>query len=363
MKILLYISDITLGGGTERAGISIANALSRLEGNQVAIVTLSAENEPTRFQVSEDVKIKSLGLKGRPIKLLPKIIFGIRKYVKEFSPDVFVSNEVMSVYFSLPAVKTKGKEIKYIVWEHFNFNITLGKKGREVARKISARFADFVVTLTEKDKQLWEEKLNPTAKVVCIPNPSPFHNLKNPYESSSKTIIAIGHLIPVKGFDLLIDSWKILKDNYEVSGWKQLIIGDGIEKETLRQKVNELGLGELIEFVPATTQIENYYRNASFIVMTSRTEGLPMTLIEAQQFGLPAISFYNDEVMYGVKDIVDEKSGVLVPQFDLELFAEKMNLLIQNETVRANYSNNSFVKSRNFNSEIIVKEWQKLLEH
>jgi glycosyltransferase involved in cell wall biosynthesis len=362
MNILFYISNISLGGGTERASITIANELAYNTDNRIYIVTAYGEPDRTVFTIDKNVVVVYLNTKGRPLTNLFSINKGISKAIGDYSIDTVVSNEVMSIYFTLPAVKLYSKKIKFIVWEHFNFNATLGKKGREIARKISARYADYVVTLTGKDKKLWETKLSPKAKIVTITNPAPFFNKENPYSSDSKIIIAIGHLNPVKGFDLLIHIWSILRKKYpDISGWQQYIIGNGSEKDKLENMIADEGLTDFIRLVPATREIEQYYSKAAFIVMTSHTEGLPMTLIEAQQFGLPAISFYHPEVMYGPGEIIEEGTGFLVNQYELETFADKMHDLMSDNTLRFNCSINSFNKSDRSHVDAVIQDWNKII--
>lgn len=360
--ILFYISNISLGGGTERASITIANALAEKTENKIVIVTAYGERGKSIFSISEKIKVVYLNISGRPFANLFSINKGIAKAIKDFKIDTVVSNEVMSVYFTLPATKFSKRKPRFIVWEHFNFNATLGKKGREIARKISAKYADTIITLTEKDKTLWECELTPRAKIISIPNPSPFTINENPYNPDSKRVIAIGHLIQVKGFELLVQIWSIIREKYpQVKGWKQLIIGEGSEKENLEKRIKELGLQEIVELVPATRNIENYYKNSAFIVMTSRTEGLPMTLIEAQQFGLPAVSFYSDKVMYGVGEIITNETGYLIDQFDLDGFADKIFELMNRENLRNKLSENSFENSLKFSKNLILDNWIKIL--
>jgi len=361
MNILIYISNTSLGGGTERASITFVNQLVQIAGYNIYVVTAYGNPIEKIFQIHNKVTIKYLKIEGRPLTNIYRINKGIYNAINEFSIDTLISNEVMSGFFTLPAVWLVKKKVKFIVWDHFSFNTTLGKKGREIARIILAKYSDIIVTLTQKDKELWEKKLSPKAVVVTIPNPAPFFYNENPYNINSRSIIAIGHLNKVKGFDLLIKIWSKLKTNQHViKGWKQYIIGSGNEKRELENLIEAEGLNEYISLVPATREIEQYYCEASFIVMTSRTEGLPMTLIESQQFGLPAISFYDSEVMYGPREIISD-SGFIINQFDIDEFAEKMSLLMNNPKLRKDFSKISFSNSVKFQPDVILKQWLNIL--
>lgn len=56
--------------------------------------------------------------------------------------------------FTVPALW--GLNIRHICWEHFNFNVNLGVKFRDIGRKWAARYCDYIITLTTRDKELWE---------------------------------------------------------------------------------------------------------------------------------------------------------------------------------------------------------------
>lgn len=359
-NVLFYISDITQNGGTERAASIIVNQLAKDPSLRIFLISAYGKQLSGYFEISKNVSVFFLKCEGRPIKNLLYINIRILRFISTYSIDFVVSNEVMSIFFTLPTVFFSYQKLQFIVWDHFNFNVNLGKRGRTVARQLSAKYADIIVTLTEMDKMLWTNNLKPKARVVSIPNPSPFQNIENPYSLNSKKVISIGRLTMIKGFDMLVDIWSILTRKYSVIGWEQYIIGDGEEEMSLRNKISSLGLNDFIRIVPSTKKIQDYYKSAAFIVITSRTEGLPMTLIEAQQFGLPAISFFDPDVMYGTGEIIVEGTGELVAQYDLEGFADKMYEMMSNKDSRCNYSSNSFKNSTKYSHNEVLSLWMKI---
>ena len=68
----------------------------------------------------------------------------------------------------------------------------------------------------------------------------------------------------------------VLKENKQ---WKWTILGDGEDKEKLQAKIREYGLEDRLILKGNVSNIEDYYKNSSLYVMTSRFEGLPMTLL------------------------------------------------------------------------------------
>src|SRR5690606_30927743 len=121
----------------------------------------------------------------------------------------------------------------------------------------------------------------------------------------SKSIIAIGRYTFQKGFDKLIEIWNQFVKEYRIpSGWKLQIIGQGEDQELLERLIKKYELKN-VELVGPTSNIGLYYSEASFLVMTSRFEGLPMTLIEAQSYGLPIISF---DCLTGPSEVLNNKN-------------------------------------------------------
>jgi len=97
--------------------------------------------------------------------------------------------------------------------------------------------------------------------------------------------LAVGRLEKVKGFDLLIESWKNISS-------KLLIMGKGQEKSSLNQLISNYGLDEKITIVDEVSQkkLIKYYQGASMLIVSSRNEGGPRVALEALYLKIPVIS-------------------------------------------------------------------------
>ena len=93
--------------------------------------------------------------------------------------------------------------------------------------------------------------------------------------------------------------------------------------------------------------------------MTSRFEGLPMTLIEAQSFGLPIISY---DIKTGPRDIVnDGENGYLIEDDSSEEFINKFLELSQNREKIEKFSQKTYENSKKFKLDSIIEKWEKIL--
>ncbi|NCX41855.1 MAG: glycosyltransferase [Proteobacteria bacterium] len=109
--------------------------------------------------------------------------------------------------------------------------------------------------------------------------------LPNNLNKKSKNVIAVGRLEKVKGFDLLIESWKNISFNL-------IIIGSGKEYSNLNQLIKNLGLDDRIQIINEVSQnkLIEYYQQASMLVISSRNEGGPRVALEALYLEIPVIS-------------------------------------------------------------------------
>ncbi|WP_052342636.1 glycosyltransferase family 1 protein [Bacillus sp. EB01] len=95
----------------------------------------------------------------------------------------------------------------------------------------------------------------------------------------------VGHFNYQKNHDYLIE---VFKELYKLNPkFRLMLIGEGALKNDIEQKTKEMGLSEFIYFVGKSFEVPNLMQAMDMIVMTSRFEGLPLTLIEAQAACLP----------------------------------------------------------------------------
>lgn len=353
MKICFLNGNLNNSGGTERVGSLIANGLSEI-GHDIVMTSISGGEAPF-FQLNREIKVTSLfNTPGRAISRAPLIISKLRKLLKEEKIDVLIVVESMSVLFSLPA--TLGLPVKHICWEHFNFKNDLGKTGRRVARQLAARFCDSVVTLTERDKQYWLDGTKHKNQITAIPNPCPFPVQQNSYSTNNKVVLAVGRLVEIKGYDLLLKAW--IRVAEAAPDWQLKIVGEGEERETLTQFIIDNGLSDDVELVGNTDNVAQYYEQAAIFCLSSRFEGFPMVLLETLSFGLPVVSFDCDT---GPEEVLNGTGSILVDCYETKKLAEGLITLIKDADLRKSISIKSKQKALEYQTDRIINKWVELL--
>jgi GalNAc-alpha-(1->4)-GalNAc-alpha-(1->3)-diNAcBac-PP-undecaprenol alpha-1,4-N-acetyl-D-galactosaminyltransferase len=132
------------------------------------------------------------------------------------------------------------------------------------------------------------------------------------------TIVAVGRLEKVKGFDVLIESFKKVFD--ENNSATLCILGEGPERDHLRLLAKGLGIEDHVWLPGFVDNPYAYFSRASVYVLSSRMEGMPNALIEAMASRVPVVS---TDCPYGPGELIASgENGFLVPVEDVDALAQ-----------------------------------------
>ncbi|HEG2580995.1 TPA: glycosyltransferase [Campylobacter lari] len=373
MKILIIDIDITLRGGVARVVSNLANSLS--ESHQVDILSIYKKNE-LFFMINK--KINVYFFNDKKYEYIGKDIY--RKYKNSILMYLLFKLKFKYKYFcEIIKIYIQNKKIKQIVSKYdviinnnyFLFNKSIIKNSKSIQimhgnfvyysndllQKL--KYFDTLVVLSGKQINDWK-KYHKNLQV--IPNFIPFVSEKVS-NYMQKNILSIGRFEnnDEKGFLRLIDIWEIIQKNEKYNDWTLTIVGEGKNKINIEQKINNKKLKNII-LKPFTKEIEKEYLNASIYVMCSHYEGFGMVLIESANYELPSIAF---DIDTGPSNIIEnEKSGFLIEDNNLNEFANKLCILMNDENLRRTMGLNAkkIVKNK-FSKEIIMKKWEELLKN
>lgn len=369
MKIAYCIAATYNSGGMERVLANKANWLAR-HGHEVTIITTDQAGRTPYFPLNESIATYDLCIdyeanNGR--SFLNKLATfplrqwrhrrRLRRLLAELKPDITVSmfNNDAPLLASIPEGGRKVLEVHFSRFKRLQY----GRKGlwaladrwrsRKDAR--TARRFDRFVVLTRQDSRYWGD----IDGMTVIPNASSFLRT-DPAPLDRRRVIAVGRLSHQKGFDRLIDAWSRIAP--DAPGWQLRIIGSGPLKEELMLQCRRLALTDSIEFADSVTDMPAAYADASILAMTSRYEGLPMALIEAQTCGLPIVCM---DCKCGPRDVVtDGFDGFVTPEDDVDAFTRRLAMLIHDDELRRTMGAAAFEASLRFDTEAIMKRWTDL---
>lgn len=351
MNITFLVHDIHFVGGGERATANLANHFVS-KGNMVTIVSVSSSGTNNIFNISDQVQIEYLNIElNKGFKLIRKIesVFAVRRFFRVINHQTYVLGIGNYPSILVALIPNKHRLIK-IGCQHGSYNSV--KHFWIILRWLLYRKLKAVVSLTQKDVAKLQKLNN---QVFVIPNSVSFFP-DYPADLQNKIILSIGRIDYPKGYDLLLEVFnRFCIENKE---WILRIIGDGPLRETIRGIASDKGILDRISIVPLSAQITEEYLNASVYVMTSRTEGLPMVILEAQACGLPVVSF-NCET--GPSDIINNgKDGYLVDNYDIDEMNIKLKELCSDLDKRKEFGQNARKNVEKFFPDNVFNKWEAL---
>lgn len=137
-------------------------------------------------------------------------------------------------------------------------------------------------------------------------------------------LLSVGRLVHEKAYDVLIRAMDlVVKKHADVA---LAIAGGGVLREQLQALIDTLHLTDKIHLLGDRQDVAELMRNADIFVMSSRSEGMPMALLEAMGSGLPIIA---TRVGGLVEVLEDSSQGILVPAEDPQGLAKAILELLR----------------------------------
>lgn len=370
----IVILALHLGtGGAERMIANICNLLC--EYNDITILSTYKLHEKPAFDIDSRVKIEYLLDNLKPNK--EEFSNAIKRHnIVQIFKQGLISFKVLYLRKKMMIKAIKKTEADIIISTRVFHNKLLGKYGKRGTIKIaqehnhhnnnnkyikrvikSLKNIDYFMPVSKELCEFYTNKVKKT-KVVYIPNfiekiPTTKSTLQN------KQLISVGRLDKVKGFDVLIDIFNVFQKKHP--DWKLHIVGDGLEKVNLQNKIEELCLEEKICLCgnKGQDELKEEYLKSSIFLMTSFSESFGLVLIEAASYGLPLIAFDSAQ---GAKEIIENnKNGFLISNRNSEIFVNKICELVEESGKKEKFSNESLESSKNFSKEKVEKMWNGFL--
>lgn len=357
-NICFTIRNIDCGGGTERVGIRLANALVE-QGYTVYMVDYDSKRHRPFFDVHPRLHLWTiLSHGGFERKMRWHFWYGawkFRRFLKRNRIDVVIDIDTFNANWTAPAIR--GLNIRWIAWDHFNYAYSSNGPLRRKALMAVAEQADRLVLISKADRQTYLEKSGiDAAKIVQIYNPLSFEE-PTYVQRRDRKVMAIGRIAPQKGFDLLLRSWTKVEKN--VPDWTlEIVCGYG-DYHALQKEAESMGLCRVL-CTPPTTDVRGKLAGAGIFALSSRFEGFGLVLTEAATMGVPMVSF---DCPVGPSEIITHGvDGYLVKPEDTDAFADRLIELMRNDDLRLRMGRAAHESSRRFRMERILPQWIEMIE-
>ncbi|MGL5357205.1 MAG: glycosyltransferase [Cetobacterium sp.] len=363
-KIIFIAEEISKIGGVEKVSVNLVNEFNKIEKNNIILIVLNSKKE-NLLNLNENIEVIYLNLDDNiffyeKIVNITKAFYMFLKLYKVFNKKKIDNNTnvigmnlgvsrdffllLLRCKFNFKMIDTQHGELNYENRIATFFKIQVFKK------------LDYYIVL---NKSMYKDAKN----ILKLNNVKIIYNFISKKENNNEVIkignraLSIGRLSEEKGSDLLIDIWeKVIEKNKNLH---LTIVGDGPLMPLIKEKIKKKKLQDNIELIGSALDVEKFYSSSDIFLLTSRTEGFGLVLLEAMQNGLPIVAF---DCPTGPRElIVDKENGYLIKCFEIEKYAEKVLEIFEDKEEYIKISNKNKIKSKLFSPTSIIKMWEKIL--
>ena len=345
VKRVLHIIDSLHLGGAQEVVLNLATCGSSRFRHEVA--TMHGRGIYWDRLKKAGIKVHSLS----PHKFLPAYLASIPWRILADKPDILHCHLIPSNIIAKPLGALLGVPV-IINHDHTNDPHRIDNKILLALDKSTNCFAHHIIAVAAACRDfLTTHESIPPEKISLVPNAIDLRRF-SPGEVSrdeararlglpagSRIVAGVGRLNPQKNFALFLDIAAQLAPRFPDLHF--LLAGDGPEEQMLREKASALGIASRVTFSGYVADTRLVYLAADVLLMPSRYEGLPMTLLEAMAMGLPVVASKLD----GIAEVIgDGAEGFLVPSDDAALFVERTAALLADSELSSRISKNARAK-------------------
>lgn len=353
-RIAFYLSSFP-GGGLERVTLTLMSALVA-RGHQVDLVLEQGEGA---FLAQLPCSVRCIVLQragkwracaalirhrpGDGLAQAGAMAFGHSEYIplgrlsslvaylRQDSPDVMIAAAGRVPFLALWAGQIAGGRCAIVVAEHSTFSQRLTVLGADRQRgdrlrhrgrlmrrlypladavvAVSSGVADDVATTTGIARARISVLYNPVAAPATTELDFPLPGSLWAEADEAPLILAVGRLAPEKGFDDLVAAFALVRRRGVPA--RLLILGEGPERARLERLIDEYALDAYVRLPGWHDEPGTWMRHSDVFVLSSRLEGLPLTLIEAMAHGCRLVA---TDCRSGPREILEDgRWGRLVP--------------------------------------------------
>jgi len=220
--------------------------------------------------------------------------------------------------------------------------------------RFANRFCDQVFAVSRSIRDfLVEHEHVPAEKIRVIPNGLPERPTPLPRSFSGKRIGGAGRLVSQKNFDRFLRIASVLQAADPV--YEFTVAGDGPMDRTLRRQAEQLGVK--VKWVGAQPTLDRFFKEIDLFLLTSDFEGLPMTVLEALQAGVPVAAMAVD----GIKEEFSDEVALLAPaSSDFEIAQQIVALMADQDLLSAQTQRGFALVGSRFSARKQIREIERV---
>lgn len=334
MRVAFAVDNLNVGG-TELNAVRTAERLVRANV-ELLLVTLQAQGPLRERYEGLGVPIQSFPLRSLHAPATLSQAWRLRRFLRATRVDVLHAHDTYSNVFAVPAARAAGTPLVLASrrWWHSP------QRKHGIANRLAYRLADAVITNSPSVADLVVGEGVPRHRAVVVPNflddaafEAPSRETLDVWRrdlglDSGPVLGCVANLLPVKDHATLIGAVaRIRSAGHPV---QLVLVGDGPCRAELGALARRLGIGSAVSFAGRRPSQPSMHYLFDVSLLTSTSEGLPNSLLEAMAAGRPVVA----TDVGGVPDIVDDTVGRLVPAGSQAALGDALVELIRDEALR-----------------------------
>ena len=356
MKKIVVVGPGLSMGGVERASSNTINSIF-LNDSKSAGAFICIFKKEHFFKLKSGITIyEPNGFNEKSLSIIKTILY-LRKNFKLIDEGIGISILVFGKFYAaLVSLSLVGLNIEYSLSDRQS-PLFVWKQPFKSINKLAFLLKPPKGVLAQTSTAAeYQKKYFKNSKLKVIPNilrPITLY----PEVQRKNIILAVGRLGDyLKGFDLLIESFALLKNE----NWQLHIAGGDENGQELKDLAVRLGVLDRIKFLGKVQDIDKVYASAGIYVIPSRSEGFPNALAEAMGAGCCCVAF---DFIAGPRDIIqDGISGIIVENGNVQKMAKAIEELIQNPQRRFELGKEATKIVARLSPELITNEIIDFLE-
>jgi glycosyltransferase involved in cell wall biosynthesis len=282
MKILHIVDSLEVGGA--EVLVSQMCQLQREQGHDVAVYAVGALGA-----IGKQLRGDGFTVVANVGKHLSDSTWNFYRLFRKACPDVVHTHNPTPTIYAAIAARLAGTSS--VISTRHSLVSPPHNRVAEFKYSLAARFCDWIVGICDVTTvNLRNLRSIPHHKIVRIYNgiaPLRQPTSKELPAKSGFTLVFVGRLQPIKNLQLLLNAFQIAYASApDLRLW---IVGDGIERTSLEKLAADLQISDQVTFFGQQLDVAPYFSAADVFIMSSKSEGLPLSLLQAISLGVPVI--------------------------------------------------------------------------
>lgn len=331
MKIAHVVDSMEVGGAETL--VSQMCCLQREQGHDPCVYAIA-----TLGPLGEQMRAEGFAVQANVGRHLPDAARNFFRIFKELRPDVVhLHNPTPTVYAAIPA---RMAGVPGVVSTRHSLVAPPRRLVVEIKYAVASTCCDWIAGICDATtNNLKSIHSIPARKIVRVYNgTAPLQHVAQQQwpPKTGFTLLYVGRLEPVKNHLLLLNAFRFALSS--MPGLRLWMVGDGGERKMLESLATELGMASQVTFWGQQLDVAPFFSAADAFIMSSKSEGLPISLLQAFSVGLPAIVTN----VGGMAEVVRlAQAGITVSATDPAEMATAILRLAAGDAERAQFSTNA----------------------